>query len=88
MQGSYNPLLDSKYNSEEELRNSTLVYRLQNDSFGIVAIAAHGSKNRTVVGINLFDYDGYLITAEQTQTLSNEHPSIFFIKSRRFQSRL
>ena len=81
MQGSYNPLLDSKYNSEEELRNSTLVYRLQNDSFGIVAIAAHGSKNRTVVGISLFDYDGYFITSEQTQTLSNERPSIFFIKS-------
>jgi len=81
MQGSFHPLMNSIFESEEELRNNTVVNCLQHDSFGLVAIASHGSRNSTSIGCSSIGYDGKILTTETAKQIPDDNPSMFFIKS-------
>lgn len=80
MQGSAFEHLDSEYDSEEELRNGSVVNNWKDNHYGIVSLFGHGSYDVISVGCGLTK-DGYMITLNQTALLNDEYPSLVILES-------
>jgi len=83
MQGSAYDDLDSEYDSEEELRNGTVINHWKDNYYGIVGLYGHGSYDHVTIGYSYLKYmkDGYILTSNQTELLNNAYPSIVFLES-------